>query len=209
MKIFIYSHFIYEDDTIKTIKEKLCVALPHDKALETVLIPKYTYTWATKWDKQDRKSVALGFDWKIKDDDWTAFQPAPPKHIDDLIDVESNTWLSDILDEFNAPIRRVRYIDQHDILYRSYEANFNEIYFRDILHDLFHVTDKMKESLPVLNISLFKIYYPGIHLQDIDNCIYPFSNETKIELFNPGSFIIASLFQSEVPKYWIFFGSTS
>tara|TARA_Y100000385_G_C13109348_1_gene651352 strand:+ start:9386 stop:14470 length:5085 start_codon:yes stop_codon:yes gene_type:complete len=179
LKIFIYSHFIYEDDTIKTIKEKLCVALPHDKALETVLIPKYTYTWATKWDKQDRKSVALGFDWKIKDDDWTAFQPAPPKHIDDLIDVESNTWLSDILDEFNAPIRRVRYIDQHDILYRSYEANFNEIYFRDILHDLFHVTDKMKESLPVLNISLFKIYYPGIHLQDIDNCIYPFSNETK------------------------------
>ncbi len=69
-KNYITHQYIYKDDTIKNMRNKICCAFKNNNKFgeNTFIIPSYQYIWSEYKYNGDVKKVMIGHKWIIKND---------------------------------------------------------------------------------------------------------------------------------------------
>ena len=168
-KNYIMHQYIYKDDPIKTIKNKICCAVKNNPKFgeNTYFIPSQQYLWSeyTLGEKIDK--VMIGQKWIIKNNVLK-------------LDVEPNPNLR-VYEELRGNLKILRdnirrqgkiklENDDNNILY-DYEGFYtcNELYMIDILNEFGLNYDPMFEDLTHVIEVYVKIYFPKIRPEDVVN----------------------------------------
>lgn len=179
-KNYITHQYIYKDDTIKTIHNKICCAFKNNNKFgeNTYIIPSYQYLWS-EYHYQDKiEKVMIGQKWIIKNDMLK-------------LDIEPNTNLG-IYEDLRGNLKilrdnirrqgKIKREDDENNIFIDYEGyyTYNEIYMIDIYNELGLNYDPNFEEMKNLLDVYFKIYFSRIRTEDIKNII-DFLNQNTAE----------------------------
>ena len=179
-KNYVYQ-YIYKDDTIQTIKNKICCGIKmNDKfGLYPYLIPSRQYIWTEYYFNNVIEKIMLGAKWTQRGEILS-------------IDVEPHNifrkyeQLEDELSKIRDDIKRhgkIRYDnDDNNILfdYVDYVYN-NEIYMIDIYNELGVNYNTNNEYLKNVQDVYLKLYFPHIRSDELKNIIEYLNNNKKVE----------------------------
>jgi hypothetical protein len=135
-KKFVYSQYIYKDDTIKTLRNKITSSIKNNDIFgsENYLIPSRIYLWSDYVIGDKIEKVMIGQKWMKKNELLNIdVEPLKLNNYEELEGSIKN--LRDILKRYGGKIRRE---DEDSNLYYDYEnyiAN-DEIYMIDIYNEL-------------------------------------------------------------------------
>lgn len=179
-KVYVKEQYIYMDDNIKTMRNKITVSLPiSDKFGEDIkLLPEYMYFWSEYNFDGVIDRVMLGQKW-IRRNELVVIDTKPNENIAVYENLRNN--LSYLKDSFGIKIKRED--DEYNIL-RDYE-NFitnNEIYMIDILNELglnYNADSTKKKNLYEVYVN---IYFPLISVERFESIIELLNNTNMKEL---------------------------
>jgi hypothetical protein len=180
-KKFVYDRFIFKDDTIKSVRNKItCSIKNHEKfGNQNYIIPSRMYLWSEYLINGKIEKVMLGQRWLKKNEllniDAEPLQILKYEELDGQI-----KNLRDTLKRYAGKIRRE---DEDSLLlydYENYIVN-NEIYMIDIYNELGDKYTGSPEKIVNLTETYFKIYFPKIKTEDIKGIINYLEGETHIE----------------------------
>ncbi|CAH6421508.1 VETF early transcription factor large subunit [uncultured virus] len=181
-KNYVTSQYIFKDDTIKMIKNKICCSIKNNSKFEPepFIIPSRQYLWSEYYYNEKIEKIMVGQKWIVRSDLLK-------------IDVEPNINLR-YYEELRGSLKLLRdnikrygskikwEDDDFNILYdyENYYTN-NEIYLLDIYNELSLNYNPDSESLKNLMDVYIKIYFPRIKSDDIKYIIDYLNGETKVE----------------------------
>ena len=179
-KYYIMDQFIFMDDTIKTIRNKISVSIPlNDKFGKDIkLLPEYQYFWTEYNLKDTIDYVMLGQKW-IRKNELVKIDIKPNDNLTVYENLRNN--LSYLKDSFGIKIKRED--DENNIL-RDYD-NFmlnNEIYMLDIMNELginYNIESDRKRNIYEVYIN---IYFPLIPFERFDDIIMLLNNTNSKEI---------------------------
>jgi len=180
-KKFVYEQYIYKDDTIKMLRNKItCTIKNSDKfGTQNYIIPSRMYLWSEYIINGKVEKVMIGQRWLKKNEllsiDIEPLQISKYENLDGPI-----KNLRDTLKRYGAKIRRED--EDSNILfdYEDYIVN-NEIYMIDIYNELGDKYTGNQEKITNLTDTYFKIYFPKIKTEDIKGIISYLEGDTKVE----------------------------
>jgi hypothetical protein len=179
-KYYIKDEFIFIDDNIKTIRNKICVSIPlSDKfGTDIKLLPEYQYLWTEYNLKNSIDYVMLGQKW-IRKNELVKVDIRPNENLAVYENLRNN--LNYLKDSFGIKIKRED--DENNIL-RDYEDYFTnrEIYMLDIVNELglnYKVESDKKRNIYEVYVN---IYYPLITFERFENIINLLNNTNTKEL---------------------------
>ncbi len=179
-KVYIKEQFIYKDDNIKTIRNKIAVSVPlSEKFGETKLLPEYTYFWSEyKHDDLPIDYVMIGQKW-IRRNEMVMIDVKPNENLAVYENLRNN--LSYLKDSFGIKLKRED--DEYNILndYNDFMSN-NEIYMIDILNEF--GLNYNTESTKLKNVYevFVNIYFPLITFERFENIIELLNNKNDKEI---------------------------
>lgn len=181
-KHYVTDQYIFKDDTIKTLKNKICVSIRNNKKFDSegIIPPSRQYLWSEYIfeDKVDR--VMIGQKW-IRRSDLLNIDIEPNVNIRYYQELRGNLkLLRDNIRRYGSKIKRED--DDFNILY-DYERYFmnNEIYMIDIYNELGKGFNTDSESLKNIIDVYVKIYFPRIKSDDVKYIIDYVNGDTKNE----------------------------
>ena len=156
-KVIVLNQYIFEDDTIKNIRNKVAISIPlNPKFGNFKLLPEYQYFWSNYTINNKKDQVMLGQKW-IKRNQILNIDIEPNPNLSFYENLADN--LLYLKNNFNYKIKRE---DDEYLILRNYE-NFitnNEIFMLDIFNDLginYNIeSDKIKNIYAVYT----NIYFP-------------------------------------------------
>ncbi|BCS83257.1 poxvirus early transcription factor-like protein [Cotonvirus japonicus] len=180
-KNYVTQQYIYKDDTIKIIRDKICCGFKNSikYGKNSYIIPSHQYLWAEYLYENKIDKVMLGQKWIIRNDILK-------------LDVEPNSNIS-VYEELRGNLRMLRdnirrygkikrEDDDNNILY-DYEGyyTFNEIYMVDIYNEMgLNYDPNFEEQRNFIDVYL-KIYFPKIRPEDLNNILdYLDENNTEV-----------------------------
>jgi hypothetical protein len=170
-KKFIYSHFIYKDDSIKVVKNKIisCIKLNDKFGSDMYLIPSRIYLWSEYLIKEKIEKVMIGQKWMKKNELLNI--DIEPLDIIDYENMEGPTKnLRDTLKRYAGKIRRED--EDNNILFDYSDYMMNDtIYMIDIYNELGLNYRPNVEQVKNITETYFKIYFPKIKNEDIKGII--------------------------------------
>jgi len=192
-KIYIKDDYIYKDDTIKTMKNKISTTIPISEKFgkDIKLIPEYLYLWSeydifkNNTKKIDR--VMVGQKW-IRRNELLKIDIKPNDNLSVYENLRNN--LSYLRDSFGIKIKRED--DENNILedYDDFNTN-NEYFMIDIFNELgmtYNVESEKKKNVFEVFIN---IYFPFVTYERFDNIIDLLNNKNNNEIqFNNNQFTI-------------------
>ncbi len=188
-KVYIKEQFIYMDDNIKTIRNKVCVSIPISEKFSMnpdegsiKLLPEYTYFWSEYNNYNNNTSildrVMLGQKW-IRRNELVMIDVKPNENIAVYENLRNN--LSYLKDSFGIKIKRE---DDEYLILRDYEqfmAN-NEIYMIDILNEFgLNYTSESNKKRNVYEVYV-NIYFPLISFERFETIVDLLNNNNDKEL---------------------------
>lgn len=179
-KNYVENQYIFKDDTIHTIRNKICIALKNAPRFgeDCFIIPQYQYLWTEYRHNNELKRVMLGFKFIVKNN-LMDIEIKPNPNLRHYQELRGN--LRSIYDTMNRPGRYKKEDDDANILYdySDYMSN-NEIYMVDIMNQLgldFHVdTRELGHMIRVY----FEIYFPRIRPDELRS-VFDFLTISKPE----------------------------
>lgn len=172
VKNYIKEQYILKDDTIKTIKNKICASIKNNPKFgkKSYIIPSRQYLWSEYIFKDKYDKLMIGSKWTQRNE-LLNVDVEPNENIkmyDELRDPMKK--LRDDMRRFNSNIRRID--EENTILadYIKYVDN-NELYLLDIYNELGKMYHPTNEELTNLIDTYIKIYYPRIQSMEIKNII--------------------------------------
>jgi len=181
-KNYVTSQYIFKDDSIKNIKNKICVSIKNSTIYgeNSYIIPSRQYLWSEYIfnDKIDR--VMIGQKW-IRKSELLAIDTEINNNIRYYEELRGNLkLLRDTLKRYGNKIKRED--DDNGILY-DYDLYFtnNEIFMLDIYNDLGKNYNPDSESLKNITEVYRALYYPRIKPDNIKQIIEYLNNTNKIE----------------------------
>ena len=179
-KNYVTHQYIYKDDSIKTIRKKICCGFKNNsKFTETAyIIPSYQYIWSEYNFQNKIEKIMIGQKWIIKND-ILKLDVEPSPNIGIYEDLRGN--LKILRDNIKRQGKIKREDDDNDILF-DYEGfyTYNELYMIDIYNELGSNYDPNFEELKNLIDVYIRIYFPRIHIDEIGNII-SFLNQNQPE----------------------------
>ena len=169
-KIYITSQYIYKDDTIQIMRNKICMSIGlHTNFQNIKLLPEMQYFW-TEYELADKKVidyVMLGQKW-IRKNELLKIDIKPNDNLKIYEQLRNN--LHYLKDSFNYKIKRE---DNESYIIRNYEEFItnNEIYMLDIINELglnYNITEEFKKNLFDVYIA---IYYPFLTYDNFEQII--------------------------------------
>ena len=174
-KLYVYNQYIFKDDTIKKIKEKITTSIKLNNKFSksgdikhnTYILPSRMYLWTEYkyFDEEINKSkcdyVMLGQKW-IKRNELLNVDVLVNDNIRTYENLRNNLrYLRDDMKKYGSKIKREE--DEHNILYEyeDYITN-NEIYMIDIYNELGINYNTTKEYYRNLYDVYIKIYFFNI-----------------------------------------------
>lgn len=194
-KIFIYDHFIYQDDSLFTVQAKVCdtVFLPN-RFKHHYLMPSRLYFWGEYLVGKDYQKHPIGIEWTRTSD---RFKPEvePRNDVEDYIYLRE-AELRDLEYSFKKYGSRqaVRSTCYHILSdYIRYMHN-NEIFMVDVYTQLSLVVNEIKTNQELGNLRnvFIKLYFPQ-SVSDFVN-IVGYLKEDQVDTTHP----TGSTFQTEV-----------
>lgn len=170
-KNYITHQYIYKDDTIKMIYNKICCGFKNnDKFGENVfIIPSYQYLWSEYQYKGKIEKIMIGQKWIVKND-ILKLDVEPNFNLGIYEDLRGN--LKSLRDNIKRQGKIKREDDDNNILF-DYQGfyTYNEFFLIDIYNELGSNYDPTFEELKNLIDVYIKIYFPKIRSDDIKNII--------------------------------------
>lgn len=179
-KEYITDQYIYADDSIRTIKNKISVSIPlNPKYGDIKLLPSYQYLWGEYVFDNKIDEIMIGTKW-IRRNNLLKVDIVPNKRLEIYEDLK-DTKLSYLKDNFNYKIIKE---DENDFIlddYGKYIDN-NDIYLLDIINELGlnYETDEVKMNN--LYSVYCKIYFSELTETRFNNIIKLLNNETTPEI---------------------------
>ena len=169
-KYYVFNQYIYKDDTIKVIKEKICCSILNKEKFSknnayNYIVPSRQYLWF--YDKSNT-AVPLGFIWKSL---YTTlnYKYEPQQNIKLYENLEG--FIKKYYNEFVVKKQRLIYENNTNKIledYLKYMIN-EDIYMVDIYNELSIKHQRTQSQLENLKLTYIKIFFPDI--QDILNYI--------------------------------------
>ncbi len=182
-KVFVTSQYIFKDDTVKIVKEKICISLKlSNKFKQQYLLPSRQYIWTEYYFNSKIEKIMLGQKWLRRNEILTIdIEPNNNFRLyEELVGNLKN--LRDNLKRYTSKIRREE--DDNNILYDydDYLQN-NEIYMIDIYNEFGVDYIDNYENIKNLTDVYLKLYFPRIRTDEIKNIIdfLGKSNSDKVE----------------------------
>ena len=170
-KIFIYNHYLFKDDTIKTIKNKISCSIKMNPKFgqNCYLTPSRLYLWSEYIINNKLEKVMIGQKW-IKKNELLNLD-VEPLSLNKYYNAEGPIKnLKELLKIYSTKIRRED--EDNNILYDYNDYILNDtIYMVDIYNELGLNFDVNSEQLINLNETYFKIFFPKIKHEDIQDII--------------------------------------
>jgi len=181
-KIYVTSQYIFKDDTIKMIKNKICCSILNNKKFsETPYIaPSRQYLWSEYYFTDKIEKVMIGQKW-VKKTDLLHIDVEPNNNIRVYEELRGKLkLLRDNIKRYGSKIKRED--DDFNILYdyEDYYTN-NEIYMSDIYNHLGKGYAPDQEAMKNISDVFFRVYYPRIKQDDIKYIIDYLGGDVKIE----------------------------
>ena len=184
-KIYIKEQFIYMDDNIKTIRNKVCVSIPLSSKFsidkdetEIKLLPEYTYFWTEYNYENNIDRIMLGQKW-VRRNELVMIDVKPNENIAVYENLRNN--LSYLKDSFGIKIKRED--DENNILrdYDNFMTN-NEIYMIDILNEFgLNYSSEATKKRNVYEVFV-NIYFPLISFERFELILDLLNNRNNKEL---------------------------
>lgn len=178
-KKFVYTHFIFKDDSIKTIKNKICSVIKGNNRFSPnmYLIPSRLYLWSEYIYNDKLEKVMLGQKWMKKNELLNIdIEPLDITNYNNLTGTIKN--LRDTIKRYGGKIRREDEETNLLIDYSDYMLN-DTIYMCDIYNELGEEFKCNQEQLKNISDTFLKIYFPKIKSEDIEGILNFLNNENK------------------------------
>lgn len=178
-KVYVKEQYIYKDDTVKTIRNKIAVSIPlSDKYGDIKLLPEYMYFWSEYTNSNIIDRVMIGQKW-IRRNEMVMIDVKPNENLAVYENLRNN--LSYLKDSFGIKLKRED--DEYNIL-RDYEQfiSNNEIYMIDIFNEF--GINYNSEAAKIKNVYevYVNIYFPLITFERYENIIELLNNKNDKEL---------------------------
>ena len=179
-KLYIIDQFIYHDDTVKNIRNKISVSIPlSDKFSDNIkLLPEYQYFW-TEYNLNNKIDyVMLGQKW-IRRNELLKIDIKPNDNLNVYENLRGN--LSYLRESFGIKLRRE---NDENLVLNDYEnfMTFNEIYMSDLFNEIGlnykSDADKQRNLYEVF----INIYYPTITFKRFEEIIGLLNSKNEIEI---------------------------
>jgi hypothetical protein len=181
-KHYITTQFIFKDDTIKTIKSKICCTISNNDEFgkKPYIIPSRQHLWCEYLYESKIEKVMIGQKW-IRRTELINIDVEPNNNFAVYEELRGKLrLLRDNLKRFGSKIKRED--DDYNIIYdyENYYTN-NEIYMCDIYNELGKGYNPDGETLKNLMDVYIKIYFPRIKQDDIKYIIDYLNDDTIVE----------------------------
>ena len=178
-KKYIFNFYIYKDDTIKTLKNKITCSIKNNKKFgdKNYIIPSRQYLWSEYYFNDKIDKVMIGQKW-VKRTELIKIDIEPNENLRVYENLRNN--LKYFKDSYGSKIKRED--DEFNIVddYDDY-ITANEIYLIDIYNELglLYKPDKENKS-NIFNVYV-QIYFPKITIENFDDLIDFLNNNKKNE----------------------------
>ena len=186
-KYYIYDEYIFKDDTIKTLRQKIIVTIPLSPIFKDLkFLPETLYFWSEYYNQNGKDEVMLGQKW-VRKNELLKVDIKPNENLKVYEKLRNN--LSYLKDSFGYKIKRED--DETNIIrfYDDFMIN-NEIFMLDVYNDLginYNVDSESKKNLFDVYIN---IYFPLITFDKFENIIDMLNGKpTKMNLLIQNTFI--------------------
>jgi hypothetical protein len=181
-KYYVVSQYIFKDDTIKSVKDKICCGMKMNKKFDddAYLIPSRQYLWSKYFFGENEEIIMIGQKWMKRNEVLK-------------IDVEPNNNMR-IYEELRGPLKYLkenirrqnnkirREDDENNILfdYDEYITN-NEIYMIDLYNEFgLNYAPDADAQRNIQDVYL-KLYFPRMKTDDLKYIIDYLSGDKKAE----------------------------
>lgn len=171
-KNFVYSDFIYGNDTVKTIRQKICSTLQQDPYIDKAgwILPSRQYLWCEYTLNNKNESVMIGQKW-IKRTELLQIDTVPSSkmHLYERL-YGSLRNLQESVRKYGNKIRRD---DDDNLILDEYEPYMQnrEIYMIDLYHEFGKNYTVESEMLRNVYDVYVRIYFSRIRIDEIRNII--------------------------------------
>lgn len=185
-KNYVTAQYIFKDDTVKIIKNKICVSIYNNNKFEknALISPSRQYLWSEYFYGENEslslEKVMIGQKW-IKRSELLHIDVEPNTNLRVYEELRDNLrFLKDNIRRYGSKIKRED--DDFNILY-DYEGYYtnNEIYMIDVYNELGKDFNTDPESLKNIIDVYIRIYFPRIKPDDITYIINYLNGDTKVE----------------------------
>ena len=181
-KYYVYNNFIYSDDTIKVVKEKICSSLKNNSKFgdKTYLMPTRQYIWSEYIYDDNIEKIMLGQKW-MRRNELLEIDIEPNNNFRIYEDLRNNLkLLRDNIKRYASKIRREEDDNLLLIDYQDYISN-NDIFMIDVYNEIGKKYEASNEVIKNLMDVFLKIYFPKIRYDEFKNIIEYVNNGNKIE----------------------------
>lgn len=181
-KIYVTEQYIFKDDTVKTVKDKICCSIKNNSKFDkdSYIIPSRQYLWAEYYFNNKIERIMIGQKW-IRRNELLNIDVDPNPNIRYYEELRGNLkTLRDNIRRYGNKIRRED--DDNNILfdYENYIMG-NDLYMIDIYNELGLGYNPNAETLKNIADIYIRLYFPKIKTEDIKHIIDYLNNEKKIE----------------------------
>lgn len=182
-KYYVKGQYIYKDDTIKVIRDKICCGIKHNSKFdkEMYLAPSRQYFWSEYYYDNKINKIMIGYKW-MRRNELLNIDIEPINNIRVYEELRGPLkLLRENIRRYNNKIRPED--DNNDILYEydNYVTN-NELYMIDLYHELGTGYNPDIETLKNLQDIYLRLYFPKIKTEDIKTIIDLLNGNKKSEM---------------------------
>lgn len=187
-KIYVTSQYIFPDDTIKNIRNKIAssIILNPKFGKDIKFLPEYQYFWSEYTLNKKKDKIMLGQKW-IRRNELLQIDIEPNENLKVYENLRDN--LNYLRDSFGYKIKRE---DDENLILRDYDDYItnNEIFMLDLFNDLGLNYSVDNEKLKNLYDVYINIYFPLINYERLEKVVQLLNNKNSKELeYNINHFI--------------------
>lgn len=181
-KNYIFDQYIFKDDTIKIIKDKICCSIKNNSKFgdNTYIMPSRQYLWCEYEFESKLEKVMLGHKW-VRRNELLHIDVEPNENIKVYEDLRGN--LKNLKEDIKRYGSKIKLDPEDNNILCDYE-NFithNELYLIDLYNELGQEYKPNSEALKNVTDTYIRLYFPKIRTDDIKQIIDFLNNNVKQE----------------------------
>jgi len=181
-KKYITSQYIYKDDTIKVIKNKICCSIKNNAKFDDVayIAPSRQYLYSEYMFENKLDTVMLGQKW-IKKTELLKIDILPNRKIRYYEGLHGNLrMLKDNIKRYGS---KIKWEDNDNYVLFDYDGYYmnNEIYMLDIYHELGLGYSASEEEVNNLTDVYIRVYFRRINSDNVKYIINYLNNNKNVE----------------------------
>jgi len=181
-KFYITQQYIYKDDTIKVIKDRICCSIKNNSKFDkdSYLIPSRQYIWGEYYFHNKVEKIMVGQKW-IRRNELLNVDVEPNNNMRFYEELRANLKL--LRDNIKRYGNKIRFEDDENNILYDYEGYMggNELFMLDIYNEFGKGYTPDGETLKNLSDVYLKLYFHKIKTEDVKYIIDYLNDDKKVE----------------------------